>query len=111
MLLEHHTRMLPASRCVAACARRRAAAWGCARLATSRSSQQLGGSLPTQNKFLPCQINLIQHRHSIFTSAVVQTRESPVVLDPGDYEAGQIQARHCLLAHDQHRFRQPQALQ
>lgn len=83
--------MLPACRCVAACARRRAAAWGCARLASIRSSQQLAGSLPTQNKFPSCQVKVSQHRHSIFTSAAVQTRESPVVLDPGDYEAGQIQ--------------------
>ncbi|DBA95548.1 TPA: hypothetical protein ACH3X3_013403 [Trebouxia sp. C0006] len=92
MLLEQPSSMLSAARGVACRLRHRTAAWGCSRLASTctphlqpPAASSFYHSPCTQSTFAPHQ------RHSLSTFAALNIRESPTVLDPGDYEAGQIQ--------------------
>ena len=92
MLLEQPGSMLSAARGVACRLRHRTAAWGCSRLASTctphlqpPAASSFYHSPCTQSTFAPHQ------RHSLSTFAALNIRESPTVLDPGDYEAGQIQ--------------------
>lgn len=93
MPVERHSSMLSAARGAVCRLRHRTAAWGCARLTTACPSNpqppraSLRGHLRnTQHAYTP------EQRHSVTTFAALNVRESPTVLDPGDYEAGQIQA-------------------
>ena len=93
MLVDQPSSMLNAARGVASHVRHRTASWGCARLAAeccshphpSRVAAQLRASFPHRAQ---CS----HARHVLTTFAALSTRETPTLLDPGDYEAGQIQA-------------------
>ena len=93
MLVDQSSSMLNAARGMVSRVGHRTAAWGCARLATeccshphpSRTAPQLPASCIHRAQFS-------HGRHGLTTFAALSTRETPTLLDPGDYEAGQIQA-------------------
>lgn len=74
----------------------RRARWGCG-LATATCAPKQTSRLSYPPVYTPCGNTLLLKslHHSYTTCAAVQTRDSPAALDPGDYEAGQIQVyRH-----------------
>ena len=93
MLVEPPSSMLSAARGVACRIRHRTASWGCAKLATACAPpSQPPRGLPCFHVPGPLSTYTCHQRHSLTSFAALHTRESPVLLDPGDYEAGQIQA-------------------
>ena len=92
MLAETPSTMLQAARGVASRIRHRTASWGCAKLATACPTYpQPPCALPCYRICSPNSTYTCHQRHSLTTFAALSTRESNVMLDPGDYEAGQIQ--------------------
>ena len=84
--------MLSAARGVACRLRHQTAAWGCARLASTCTPElQPPGASSLSRSQNPHSIYTPHQRHNLATFAALNIRESPTVLDPGDYEAGQIQ--------------------
>lgn len=93
-MVEQRSSMLSAARGVASRVWRCKAAWGCARLTTECCSQ------PPPSRAAPCFRTICQQRPScaharrdLTTFAAASIRETPSLLDPGDYEAGQIQVQ------------------
>ena len=93
MLVEQRSSMFSAARGVASGVRRCTAAWGCARLAIEcRSQPQLSyRAIPHSRPVNQQRTSYAHERKGLTTFAATSTRETPVLFDPGDYEAGQIQ--------------------
>lgn len=98
MFVDRHNSMLNAARGVASQVRQRTASWGCARLATEcREHVKASRVTPHAGPSVPQRVPSTHTRHGLTTFAALSTRESPTLLDPGDYEAGQIQVNTFLL--------------
>lgn len=91
MLVEPRSNMLTAARGAASRVRRCTAAWGCARLATERCSQAQPSRATPYFRSLGQQRASCNHARNLSTFAAASTRHTLNLLDPGDYEAGQIQ--------------------
>ena len=91
MLVEPRSSMLTAVRGVASRVRRCTAAWGCAKLATESCSQAQPSRATPHFRSVSHQRASCNHARDLSTFAAASTRHTPNMLDPGDYEAGQIQ--------------------
>ena len=92
MLVDQSSGMLGTARGLAS-RLRHSARWGCAKILSAppvHTQRQCSKPPPA---YFTCAVAGLhrQPHHSYVTCAALQTRESPVALDPGDYEAGQIQ--------------------
>lgn len=94
MLVEQRNSMLGAARGVASRVRRCKAAWGCARFTTECHSQPQPSRAAPPVRTVCQQTSICAHaRRNLTTFAAASTRETATLLDPGDYEAGQIQVQ------------------
>lgn len=92
MLIDQSSGMLGTARGLAS-RLRQTARWGCAKLSAAPPLQTPGQRLPCPPVYSVWSAAGLhkQAQHGYTTCAALQTRESPLALDPGDYEAGQIQ--------------------
>ncbi|KAL3149886.1 hypothetical protein ABBQ38_013251 [Trebouxia sp. C0009 RCD-2024] len=91
MLVEPRSSMLTAARGVASRVRRYTAAWGCATLASECCLQAQPSRATPYFRSVGQQRASCNHARNLSTFAAASARHTPNMLDPGDYEAGQIQ--------------------
>lgn len=107
MLIDRSTGMLGTARALTS-RLHQTACWGCARLLDGTLARSLHVQAypvlrpPTYSNHAAADFHA-QSYPRFTTCAALQTRESPLALDPGDYEAGQIQARANTCRHLQRR--------